>query len=325
MIKILLIGAGQIGSRHLQALAKLDLPVSIDVVDQSPASLAVAEERFHQIPDCGFVKEINFRSSFQLSPDKIDFCIIATTSNARVSITRELIKEKQVKHILFEKVLFQKISDYDEIQSLLNANNVKAWVNCCRRMYPIYKELKSHFVKNEKITYFAQGGDWGMASNAIHLIDHLAYFNSTPDFTFDISHLDQNVWDSKRDGYVELTGTLLGRQKNGSEIVLHSRKGSLSPLTISLMGESCCCTLNEPDGIMHFATPESNWKSETRTLTIPFQSELTHLVLKELIENETCSLTSFEDSCTMHKPLLAALAIHLKKFGDSVYDGVPIT
>ena len=46
---ILLIGAGQIGSRHLQALALSDINIEISVVDSSTASLAVAKDRYKQV------------------------------------------------------------------------------------------------------------------------------------------------------------------------------------------------------------------------------------------------------------------------------------
>ena len=39
MYKIALIGAGQIGSRHLQALALTTIPISVEVVSRSSQSL----------------------------------------------------------------------------------------------------------------------------------------------------------------------------------------------------------------------------------------------------------------------------------------------
>ena len=41
---ILLIGAGQIGSRHLQALGLSDLPINISVVDTTQTSLLLAKK-----------------------------------------------------------------------------------------------------------------------------------------------------------------------------------------------------------------------------------------------------------------------------------------
>ena len=46
---IAVIGAGEVGSRHLQALALLKRPVKIFVVDPSNESLRIAKERFQQV------------------------------------------------------------------------------------------------------------------------------------------------------------------------------------------------------------------------------------------------------------------------------------
>ena len=50
MHQIAIIGAGQLGSRHLQGLAKLQLPCQVHVVDPSPKSLEVARQRFAETP-----------------------------------------------------------------------------------------------------------------------------------------------------------------------------------------------------------------------------------------------------------------------------------
>ena len=47
MALIKIVGAGQLGSRHLQALQSIRTPLDIHVIDPSPESLKVAEERFH--------------------------------------------------------------------------------------------------------------------------------------------------------------------------------------------------------------------------------------------------------------------------------------
>ncbi len=49
MYKIALIGAGQLGSRHLQALAKINLEISIEVVEPNTQASEVAKQRFNEI------------------------------------------------------------------------------------------------------------------------------------------------------------------------------------------------------------------------------------------------------------------------------------
>ena len=60
MYKIALIGAGQIGSRHLQALAQTKIPIFVEVVSRSLQSLVKAKERFDKIQNNGFIKSVKY-------------------------------------------------------------------------------------------------------------------------------------------------------------------------------------------------------------------------------------------------------------------------
>ena len=48
MKTIVVIGAGQLGSRHLQALSKVNFKTTIEVVDPFESSLVVAKGRFNE-------------------------------------------------------------------------------------------------------------------------------------------------------------------------------------------------------------------------------------------------------------------------------------
>ena len=50
MKNVAIIGAGNVGSRHLQALKAVDFPLSIMVIDPDLNSLAIAKERYNSIP-----------------------------------------------------------------------------------------------------------------------------------------------------------------------------------------------------------------------------------------------------------------------------------
>ena len=47
--KVLLVGAGQLGSRYLQGLAKVSIPLEIHVLDISESSLRIAEARWNEV------------------------------------------------------------------------------------------------------------------------------------------------------------------------------------------------------------------------------------------------------------------------------------
>jgi len=81
--KVALIVAGQIWSRHLQALAKITIPISIEVVGRSTQSLTKAKEHYHQISGNGFVNSVNFYQSLSELSDVIDIGIIVTNADNR--------------------------------------------------------------------------------------------------------------------------------------------------------------------------------------------------------------------------------------------------
>jgi len=48
-MNIIIIGCGQIGSRHIQSLSNLEYPLNIQLVDPSKDSLRIAKNRFFEV------------------------------------------------------------------------------------------------------------------------------------------------------------------------------------------------------------------------------------------------------------------------------------
>ncbi len=325
MQKLAVIGAGQLGSRHLQALIKIQFPAMLETVDPSQQSLNMAMKRASEIPCNKNIKEIKFHSSLASLSSEIDLCIIATTSKIRAKVTKELLRNKKVKCILFEKVLFQTVSDYEEISRLLNKNKIKAWVNCPRRIYSFYQDIKRQLSQEEKLIFIMYGGEWGLACNSIHLIDILAFLTENSDYRLDAEWLDSDVIESKRKDYVELTGTLRGHFSNGSELILYSYRGSQAPNVINICGRNIEIIIDEGNGIAKISKESKNWKWEEITFCIPFQSDLTQIVANDIIENGKCNLTTFEESVKLHLPLINSINKHLECIWGKKVEHCPIT
>lgn len=323
--KIALIGAGQLGSRHLQGLKKISTAVSIDVVDPNTESLSIAKERYEQVENNPFIKEIRFLSSIEELNDNIDLCIIATSSNIRAFITQELVSKKNVKAIIFEKILFQKVADYEAILNLIREKKIKAWVNCPRRIFPDYIEIKKLITPNEKLTFFLTGGNWGLTCNGIHFIDLLAFLNNNNDFTFDSSDIDDNFQMSKRLGFVEFTGTIKGKQSNGSEIIINALNGSNAPHIITITGENAIIIIDETNGELRIALSKNDWKWENKKLNIMFQSQLTGFTAEEILTKGNCGLTTFDESVKIHVSYISSILEFYNKSQKALTDTCPIT
>ena len=80
---IVIIGSGNIGSRHLQGIAKINIPINLYVVDKKISSINLAKKRFSLIKKNNNIRLISFINNIDKVLIKIDLAIIATNSNIR--------------------------------------------------------------------------------------------------------------------------------------------------------------------------------------------------------------------------------------------------
>ncbi len=320
-MQVIIIGAGQLGSRHLQGLSTSKNYIEVDVIDPSAASLETCKARFKE------VAHANIKATFtpHLPKDKqYDVAIISTNSRIRAQVTEDLILNNTVKYIVFEKILFTLIDDYAHIQTLLNEHNIKAWVNCPRRMYPIYQELLEIFKDSSSIDFVFQGGDWGLGCNGIHFIDLVSHLNKEQNFVYINELLDTDIRESKRHSYKEFTGTLIAKGSTGSSVILTSRKNSTVPCIMQILSNDAMAIIDENRNLCTLYTLENEWKAQEIPFKMPYQSQLTGIVVDNIIDKGSCDLTTVDDSCILHIPFLNSLIGHLKKQGIATTE-CPIT
>lgn len=325
MYHILVIGAGQLGSRHLQALAKIDLPVEIQVVDPNPNALKAAEQRFYQIPENKNIKEVSFLNSIQEINSEIDFGVIATNADVRIFVLTELLKKTRVKCLLLEKILFQSVADGIKAEMLLQQNNIKTWVNCPRRMNPFYWNLKKELKNSESVIYTVIGGEWGLGCNAIHYLDHLAFLTEEQLISLNVNKLDKNVLNSKRPGFLEFTGTLTGSFSRGSKISLTAKKNTQLASTIKIESEKIKIEIQEGTRQAVIKRAAENWVEDKIKFTLPYQSDITQIVASSILETQDCLLTPFKESLQIHEVLLGAFMEFLNLNSTKTYTYCPIT
>ncbi len=325
MKNIALIGAGQLGSRHLQALAKIDIPAILQVVDPNTDSLKLAQERYLEIPENHNIHSIDFLTEIDGLTASLDLCIIATNSDVRFKVFKELVSKKKVPYIVFEKIVFQSEKQFEDAKIIMVQKDISCWVNCAMRLNPIYQKLKKNFDENEKIELHVSGDTWGLACNGIHYIDLLAFFANDSIYKLDTSRLEPRIWPSKRAGFIELTGMIIGTFSGGSRIVLECSPNSHMSISVSINSPSIRVGFDEIHGVGKIARKNNHWKEEPFTFNAPYQSELTHLVAKEILEYGTCKLPGFNESSLLHQPFLEAIKKHIETVEHRKYDCCPIT
>lgn len=322
IFKIGIIGAGQLGSRHLQGLAKNSFPCSLEVMDKFDDSLKVAEERFLQIPKNNNIKGIKYLDTIEKMSDCHDLVIIATTADSRLNVVKVLLQHSKVKNILLEKVVFQSEDEFRVADELFKQKNVSVWVNCVRRVTPAYQEIKKYFINNLVKSVKVTGGEWWcMGSNSLHFIDCIAFLSDCDTYTIDGSKLNENIKESKRPGYVEFTGTLTGRFANGVDFELTAVADSDTPVKVDIISNNydiCVCETDK-----QYCIKEKEEK--TFPFAVPFQSDLTNLTAESILIKGQCELPSFERSYKLHIPLLKVFNEHLEKVKGVPFVKCPIT
>lgn len=322
MYNIAIIGSGQLGSRHLQGTKTANLELSIEVVDSNIESLKMAEKRYNEIKENSYQKCIRFLSSINELSEELDLVIIATSSTPRFSITKELIKKKKVKNILFEKVLFQNEDFFHEVQDLLKYNNIKAWVNCPRRMYDFYNTIKKELRHEDKIIFTVSGGEWGLGCNSIHFIDIISYLTGETEYSLITNGLNKKIYSSKRPGYVEFCGILSGFTMGGDIFSFTSIENASIPTLLSINTKNKKFIIDEINGIICSVT-DNKWNIQK--IQVPYQSQLTGKITEDILSNEDIKLTRYDESMKLHLPFISSLLSFYNSITGANTKNCPIT
>ena len=324
-MNILVIGSGQLGSRHLQSLIKSKEKLNIFVVDKSTESLALAKSRVAEIPNISD-SHINYHESLD-DCKATDFflTIIATSSKPRLYLLEEVLRRFEIQHIILEKFLFQDLESYEKASSLIDLNGLSVFVNCPLRTYPIFKEIKKQIsLTRSAVQMHYIGGEWvSMGCNSIHYIDLLAYLAKSELQNINTSYIDSEIIPSKRPGFIEFTGTVICNYTDGSYLKFVSLRGSNSDSIINICFGDEVFEIDELTGnYKHYKGTKLINQSKYQ---IPYQSDLTHKVLEKLSIDGTCDLPKYDESSKHHKSFLKEMLSTYNKLVKKDLKSLPIT
>lgn len=293
--KVAVIGAGQLGSRHIQGLLSAKLNLSLEVVEPNKRSIELTSNRVSELKYCSNISRISYFDDLSKLSDELDLVIIATNADIRFSIVKNLLESKVVKNLILEKVLFQKTEDYYDCEKILREENTKCWVNHPRRCFPFYKKLKD---KLENVSYMnisISGGAWGLACNGLHFLDLISYLSEETDVEIDTKFLDNEIINTKRKGFIELTGCLNGRLNN-TTFSITSLKNK-SPIQISITSDEVNICIDEAEG--WFGIKDENLLCDNEKI-IYFQSELSNILVEDILNKEKCDLPTYQEAMKLH-------------------------
>lgn len=328
--RIVLVGAGQIGSRHLQGLRTITEEIEVAVVDPSRAALEQARARLLE----GVAAEpfrVRFLTTLAELPARADIAIVATSADTRRAAVEGLLAACDLPYLLLEKVLFQREEDYAPVATLLCARGVTAWVNCPRRRWPCFRALGSAVAGGGRIEMVVDGAQFGLACNSVHFLDLFEAFGGGLEEIL-TDGVDRPLLEAKRKGFVEMTGRLEGRGRHGW-ITLVSRPAGDSPLLVSVASDRARGVVEQVadrvsgrlEARWRLARAEEDWSWREGSETVAAQSAVTGAVVAEILAKGRSDLTSYDESMRVHLPLVRGMTALYRQVTGSSEASCPIT
>jgi len=284
-MKVLIVGAGNIGRRHMQALAGVPEITGVNVADPSTKCLKIAKKMALDEERAGRGINVHFHTTIPECTN--DLTIIATNANERRAVW-DKVRDRSG-FVILEKFLFNKVDEYDAPRH----DKKRTFVNCSRRAMPCYDS----FLGQEKVTIYYYGLD-GLLCNAIHFIDLMCYLTGSPLAGIDVQI--SKAYKSKRRGYWDADGKIIATTEGvkgmcylTTTAMSKKKQGPLYIVNDAQIDESGM-TAKGADGVI------SAFKFE-------LQSKMTGRIAVDLMKRGTCGLPDYWTSAEVHMMFLEQL------------------
>lgn len=313
MRRILLVGAGNIGRRHLQAMLRIggNEPLAVDVVEPSEDGRAetrrVLEAAASDSTRSARAPFVTVHTELPEVIAKFDLAVIATGAGPRRAIFEAIEAHGGARAYIFEKVLFVRTRDLVEVGNELSAHSIPAWVNCARRLFPAYHALRDRLAGRPGVTMCVTGSRYNLASNAIHFLDLLSFLTGDELVSVATDGLEPGSHPSRHAGRVEIFGTLGASYENGGKAELHCRPDGDEPTRIEIIDGAVKYVIEEGQGKM---TCTQGRDMTTEPFHIPYVSE-SFWPYADILSTSNCMLTSYSQSARQHLVFIDALRRHL--------------
>lgn len=325
--RILIIGCGQLGSRHLQAVTALHNVSEIEVVDPRPEALQTARKLLTETPQRQFPVSIRWVTSIEEATKGGDLCIIATQSKGRAALINTVAEMLNYRNFLVEKIVTQSVEDYEDVLSFAKNKHLSIWVNCKSRAYPSYKRIKANLKKGEPIHLSVIGGNHGLANNGIHVADLFSFLSQEKKIGKVSALVDPILHPSKRGSELfDLSGTLHGSTEKGSQFVLSfSPHHNVMP-QLSVVSPSYRAIVDDAMQWCYESSIETGWVWRPVAIEANLMvSYMTKAFVTDILKTGRCELPTLEDCYPAHEFILGSLKPHFSQLLKKELKYCPVT
>ena len=326
--KVLLVGCGQVGSRHLQAVSSLNEVSEIHIVDSNSKSIDLAKTLLGEVPDIN--RKIKFKLFKELSDDSRegDIFIVATLAKGRCELVKQIENKLNYKNFLIEKIASQSVREYLDLLQFCEKKELSVWVNCQMRSYKIHKYIKSLLDPSEPIIFGNFGGNLGLACTGIHYADLFLFYDGSKEIKSACSNIDNILHPSKRGKDIyDLSGMLCGYSKKGNRCIISYGKTDMGPDYVSIVSSRYKFIV---DNYITTAAFESRADSNWTWRRVPIKEKylvslMSKRVVFDIFKKGTCNLPTLSECLPAHKYILSELLPHFNKLLSVKDDYCPVT
>ncbi|TCP22920.1 putative dehydrogenase [Tenacibaculum skagerrakense] len=293
--KVLVVGFGMMGCRHVQAFLQDKTKYEVHVLELSQENIQTNLVRIGaKLEDCIWYDNLK-------NVPLLDVAVVATSSAPRFNILKELIN-KGYRKFLIEKIVFQSGDQFKEILDLVESTNSEVYCNFVNRYFEAYNRIKKDLsqINEGKISMTVHGGEFGLGCNAIHYIDIFQYISDSNKIS-NISAIVDVLEEPNRRGsiYKEFTGTMQFTNEALDNILLVAEPKYVGGVTINIQKGENTYLLNENS--QEFVSVIKGKVRRENFQIIP-TSMLSNVIIEDIFNNN-CQLTKLKDTEKSHLEL----------------------
>jgi predicted dehydrogenase len=309
---VMIVGMGNIGFRHLQAIVGTNMNISLHLVEINEYNINSCESylknnNISEYKVYSNIKEINNVSTF-------DIIILSTCSNIRLKLIEDISNNssiEKINNLVLEKIIFTNYDYFNEMENLLSDKINLKNIYCSSDWYNRFnfKEI-SQKINLSKSKIHIKGNNWGLGCNSIHgIMCLLKIFDN-----FELKTKDIKIVDAKRDGFKELKGIFYN-----DNIIIEDTENEDSILSIEIKTENNKILIKQNKNKLLFTEYINNIEQEYE-INEQYLSEYYINEYKSMLYSEQVNLVNYKTSKLGHKILISTLNIIFKD-----YDNLPIT
>lgn len=249
-MKILLVGTGMMGQRHISSLFNNVKNLDLVIYDKNNKTL-------QKIKSIWGEKIGLYANSLEEINDTFDGAVISTNAKNRKEIIRSVL-EMGVKNLLIEKPVEQSLERFYDTVKLFDNSRAKGYVNFTRRCFDKYEYFydlinNAPQFKGKKVITIL-GGALGIGCNGIHLIDLVIKLLDPSSYKIKMAQIsDEIVLSGRGKEFTDFGGKVLiefyDMDKNMiSELFIFLASYSSAPSFMSILGKHARVDIDEAQG-----------------------------------------------------------------------------